>query len=415
MSHDIPTGNRAARRAGGRHRRQTATQAATALAVATAALASGIALAPSAMGDPIQGGVTGGTNQGGVTGEADTGGTTTASPAPAAGVPEPPAQVQTWIEAPAEYQPENAAWRPMPNYDYETETYTVPAQTYYEPVPLEQLHMPVAVAPTAPIIAPRDKIRFGDTLFDQPNWIADADAERTNNTSSVIEAQVTDFWRSVGVETTRAERLAASQVAGGATGAVAGVAAAGVPAAVVGGLIGGTIGGVQGAALGGIIPTPIPGLPIVTTGVAGTAGGAAIGAAVAGAPAAAVGALAGGAAGVAAATNFGAGDLGEPQTVEVSDVEHDAVSTQAQTVLTDWENSGPVGAAAADAVQNFVTTTAPALDQQARDFVAAQPGGQKIVEQVDTTLGEFFTNATPGLAGNLLSTAIGDGIAQHSN
>lgn len=251
-------------------------------------------------------------------------------------------------------------------------------------------------------------------MFEQANWMSDVDAERTNNTSAILEAQATDFWRSVGVETTRAERLAASQVAGGVTGAVAGATAVGVPAAVVGGLIGGTVGGVQGAALGTIIPTPIPGLPVVTSGVAGTAGGAAIGAAVAGVPAAAVGGLAGGAAGVAAATNFGAGDLTEPEEVAVEDVEHDAIVDQTAATLTEWENSGPVGAAAADTVQNVVES-APVVDQQVRDFVAAQPGGQEVIEQVDTSLNDFFANATAGLAGNLISTAVGDGIAQHGN
>lgn len=406
MSNDIHTGNRAARRSSGGRHRKAANQATVAL-VAAVAVAAGLALAPSAGAAPTQGGTTGGGTQGG----------TTATPAPApepAYVPEAPAQPSTWIETPQAYAPENVQWRAMPNYDYETETYVAPEYTYVAPVQVETLHQPVAVTPTAPIIAPRNKIRFGDSPFEQPNWVSDADAERTNNTSAILEAQATDFWRSVGVETTRAERLAASQVAGGVTGVVAGATAAGVPAAVVGGLIGGTIGGVQGAALGTIIPTPIPGLPVVTSGVAGTAGGAAIGEAVAGVPAAAIGGLAGGAAGVAAATNFGAGDLTEPTEVAVEDVEHDAIVDQTAATLTEWENSGPVGAAAADAVQN-VAQTAPVIDQQARDFVAAQPGGTQIIEQVDTALNKFFTTATPGLAGNLLSTAIGDGIAAHGN
>ena len=42
----------------------------------------------------------------------------------------------------------------------------------------------------------------------------------------------------------------------------------------------------------------------------------------------------------------------------------------------------------------------------------AQPGGEQIVEQVDSTLEAFFNDATPGLAGNLISNAIGDGITQ---
>lgn len=329
-------------------------------------------------------------------------------------MPEVPAQPATWVETPEAYAPENVQWRAMPNYDYETETYVAPQDTYVAPIQVETLHLPVAVTPTAPIIAPRNMVRYGDAMFEQPNWWSDIDAERTNNTTALTEAATTDFWRSIGVETTRAERLAASQVAGGVTGAVAGATAAGVPAAVIGGLIGGTIGGVQGAAIGGLVPTPIPGMPIVTTGVAGTAGGAALGAAIGGVPAAAIGGLAGGAAGVAAATNFGAGDLTEPEEVAAPDVEHDAIVDQTAATLTEWENSGPVGAAAADAVQNLAQT-APVVDQQVRDFVAAQPGGQQVVEQVDAALNDFFTNATPGLTGNLISTAVGDGITAHGN
>ncbi len=80
--------NRAARRARARrHRRPYGTQAATVLAVATAALASGIALAPSAHAEPLQGGVTGDSTQDGVTGGTRQGGTTTA-PAPET-TPEP--------------------------------------------------------------------------------------------------------------------------------------------------------------------------------------------------------------------------------------------------------------------------------------------------------------------------------------
>ncbi|MFF0818080.1 insoluble domain protein [Rhodococcus sp. NPDC003318] len=413
MNHDIHTGNRAARRSSGGRHRKVQRQATTAL-VAAAAVAAGLALVPSAGAAPTQGGTTGGGTQGGTVGGAAQGGTTTA-PAPApAYVPEAPAQPTTWVETPQTYAPENIEWRAMPNYDYEIETYVAPEYTYIAPVPVETLHLPVAVTPTAPIISPRNKIRFGDSLFEQPNWVSDSDAERTNNTSAIFEAQVTDFWRSIGVETTRAERLAASQVAGGVTGAIGGATAAGVPAALVGGLIGGTIGGVQGAYLGTVIPTPIPGLPVVTSGAAGTAGGAAIGAAVAGVPAAAVGGVAGGAAGVAAATNFGAGDLTEPREVAVDDVEHDAIVEQTAETLADWENSGPVGASAADAVQT-VAHAAPVVDQQVRDFITAQPGGQQVVEQVDMALNDFFTTATPGLTANLISTAVGDGIAQYRN
>ncbi|WP_312026546.1 insoluble domain protein [Rhodococcus aetherivorans] len=406
--------NRAARRA--RARRTRRTQAVTVLAVATAALASGIALAPSALAEPIQGGVTGDSTQDGVTGGTTQGGTTTPAPTPEpeASEPDVPAEPAYWVAPPTEYQPENVQWRPMPNYDYDTDTYLPHDEVIVDPVPLEQLHLPTPVTPTAPIIAPRNKVRFGDTVFEQPNWVSDRDAERTNNTSAVIEAQVSTFWRSIGVETTRADRLAAAQVAGGATGAVAGATAAGVPAAVTGALVGGTIGGLGGAALGGMVPTPIPGLPVVTTGVAGTAAGAALGAAAAGVPAAAVGAVAGAAAGVAAGTNFGAGDLGQPQEIEVPDIDHDAVATQTQGTLAQWETSGPVGQATATAVQNAVEA-APMVDQQVRDVVATQPGGTQVIDRVDSVLTDFLADVTPGLAGNLLSTAVGDGITTHGN
>ncbi len=63
-------------------------------------------------------------------------------------------------------------------------------------------------------------------------------------------------------------------------------------------------------------------------------------------------------------------------------------------------------------MQTFTTETAPAIDTQVRDVVQAQPGGEQIVEQVDQTLESFFNDATAGLAGNLISNAIGDGITQ---
>ena len=107
------SGNRAARRARGPHRRQSATHAATVLAVITAALASGIAQSPSAFADPIQGGVTGDSTQEGVTG-ADTPSGTAPTQAPeTAYVPETPAEPVYWVEPPAEYQ--NIEYQPLPD------------------------------------------------------------------------------------------------------------------------------------------------------------------------------------------------------------------------------------------------------------------------------------------------------------
>ncbi|MDF3311711.1 insoluble domain protein [Rhodococcus sp. T2V] len=397
-------GNRAARRARGWHRRQGTTQAATALAVITAALASGIALSPSAFADPIQGGVTGDSTQEGVTG-GDTPSTITApTPAPEhAHVPETPAEPVYWVTPPAEYQ--NIEYQPLPNYDYDTNAYVEPEDYYVAPVAFDQLHLPTPVEPTKPFIAPRDTLRLGELHIKQPNWVSDVDRDRTNNTMAVVQAGVSTGWRSIGVETSRADRIAAAQVGAGAAGAALGATAAGGAAATAGALVGGTIGGLAGMTAGNVF---LPGLGWVPAGIVGTAAGAGLGAAV-GIPVAAAGAVVGGAVAVAAVTPIAAGDKGEPKEIEVPDIDSEAVTAQTETVLTDWENSGPVGQAAADVVQD-TAAAAPAIDQQARDFVAAQPGGEQIIEQVEGTLNSFFTDTTPGLAGNLLSGAIGDAI-----
>ncbi|WP_326603573.1 insoluble domain protein [Rhodococcus sp. PD04] len=273
------------------------------------------------------------------------------------------------------------------------------------------LHAPTPVIdPTLPIEAPKDKIRVGRVIFDQPNWVSDIDAKRTNNTTAVIEAQVTDAWRSVGLETTEAEKVASGQVAGTALGAVSGFATGCAATAVPAGLIGGTIGGIGGAVLGGWVPSPIPGTAPITTGVAGTAGGAAIGAAAGCVAGGAVGAGIGGAAGLAAGTAYGAGEGATPIETTVPDVEEDQIAEQVDTTFDQWSQD-PVGATVVDAVQSFTTETAPALDTQVRDFVGAQAGGEQILDQVDQTLETFFNDATPGLSGNLISTAVGDAIA----
>ena len=99
---------------------------------------------------------------------------------------------------------------------------------------------------------------------------------------------------------------------------------------------------------------------------------------------------------------------GEPVDIEIPDVDQPAVTAQTQDTLAEWENSGPVGQFAANTVRDTVAA-APAIDAQVRDFVAAQPGGQQVIEQVDAALTDFFQNASPGLASTLISQAIGDG------
>lgn len=385
----------------GRHRAPSAPVIAagtlTALVVATFATA-GIAVAAP------QPGVTGpAPGQPGVTAPSPS-----PSPAPApspAPSTEPVPEPVYWVPPPAEYQ--NIPQQPLPNWDYDSGTYDAPADYSVAPIDYGNIHLPGPVEIVAPIIAPKEKGRIGDWVFEQKTWMSDDDLARTNNTSAVIESQVSTFYASIGVPVDRASRIAAAQLAGGAGGALAGAAAVGVPAATVGALIGGTIGGTSALGLFSPVLTPIGAVP---AGVVGTATGAGIGAAALGVPAAAIGAVGGGIAGVAAATAYGAGELGEPVDVsdQIPDIDQPAVTTQTQNTLTDWENSGPIGQAVATTVRDTVAA-APAIDQQARDFVAAQPGGEQIIEQVDTALTDFFTNASPGLASQLISDAIGAG------
>lgn len=394
MSNDINTSSRAARRTGGRHRKAQGT--ATAALVATAALAAGLVLTPSAGAAPTQGGTTGGGTQGG----------TTATPAPApapepAYVPEAPSQPTYWVEAPA-VQP---TYVPKPNYDYQTNQYTQQSN-YVAPIDYSALHAPVAVEAAPMYIAPPKTLMIGDYHATQPNWLTDGDLERTNNTSELIRSQVSTFYRSIGVDAARADRVAAGQLAGTIGGAVSGAALGAVPGA----LIGGTVGGNIGLGVGGFVSVPlapVPGLPavvVVPTTVAGTAAGAAIGGAITAVP----GAIAGGAAGFAAGTAFGAGDdQGQPIEVDLPSIDEGAITAQTETTLTQWEESGPVGQAAATAVRDVVAA-APGIDQQARDWATAQPGGQQVVDAIDGAL-TAFGQGSAGVASQMISSAIGQG------
>ena len=409
MNVDITAGNRATRRAqqgGRRHRREAAVRHGAVAMFAAAAVAAGIALAPTAVAAPGQAGITDGGGQAGIIGGGggQSGVTTEPTPPPAATAP-----VQTqpiyWVAPPPQYQ--NITYQPLQNWDYDANTYTAPNNTDdATPIDYSQLHLPGPVEIIAPIIAPRDTLRFGTFHIAQPNWVTDADLERTNNTTAIIESAVATGWHSLGVPVDKASRESAAQVAGAAGGALTGGLALAAPFATGGALIGGTIGGNIGMGLGNVF---VPGIGWVAGGLAGTGAGAGIGALALGAPAFIAGALGGGAAGFVAATAYGAGELGEPVDIEFPDVDQSVVTAQTQDTLAGWENSGPVGAAVATTVRDTVAA-APAIDAQVRGFVAAQPGGQQVIEQVDAALTDFFQNATPGLAASLLSDAVGAGI-----
>lgn len=408
MNVDITPGNRATRRAqhgGRRHRREAAVRHGAVAVFAVAAVAAGIALAPAAVAAPGQAGITDGGGQAGITGGGGQSGVTTEpAPPPAATAPVHTEPIY-WVTPPPQYQ--NITYQSLQNWDYDANTYTAPNNTDdATPIDYSQLHLPSPVEVIAPIIAPRDTLRFGTFHIAQPNWVTDADLERTNNTTSVVESMVATFWHSTGVPVDKASRESAAQVAGAAGGALTGGLALATPFATGGALIGGTIGGNIGMGLGNVF---VPGIGWVAGGLAGTGAGAGIGALALGTPAFIAGAFGGGAAGFVAATAYGAGELGEPVDIEIPDVDQSAVSAQTQDTLAGWENSGPVGAAVATTVRDTVAA-APAIDGQVRGFVAAQPGGEQIIEQVDAALTDFFQNATPGLAASLLSDAVGAGI-----
>ena len=297
--------------------------------------------------------------------------------------PEPPKSY--WVAPPVEY--DNVPTRPVPTYD-NTE--------YVAPIQIEQLHLPVAVEAVAPIEAPKDDLRLGDFGGPRPNWMSKEYRDRTVNSAAVIEAQYNTFWRSVGVDANRSDRIAAATIGSAAAGALGGAAAVGVPVAVGGALIGGTIGGNIGTAVGGFVTAPIAGVGAIPTGVAGTAAGAAIGAAVGGIPAALVGGVGGGLAGAAAGTAFGAGDSnGEPRELVLPNApEPDTAALTADTAAQFGQLQAQQPAAAT-VVADSVTAAPQIAEQitaqavQARETVLAQPGGDQVIAGLDAAAVEL--------------------------
>ncbi|MEU2004520.1 insoluble domain protein [Rhodococcus sp. NPDC019627] len=345
--------------------------------------------------------------------------TTPEAPAEQAGItstPSTPAE-----SAPAEViepaQPDPVYWGPapaepivyqaIPNFDYESNQYIEPEGGYADvaPVQFQDLHLPQWVEPTQPFIAPRDTLRLGELHLKQPNWVSDVDKDRTNNTVANVESATTTFWRSLGVETSRAERISAAQIGAGAVGAVTVGTAAAVVAGTACGLAAGTAAGIVGMSAGMVF---LPGIGWAPVGVLATAAGAAAGVAACAPPAFVVGAGLGGLGAAAAVTPFAAADKGEPREVEIADVDQPAITEQTEQVLEQWA-ADPIGTQVVSAVQDTVEA-APVIDQQVRDFAAAQPGGKQALEQVDTALTTFFGDSTPGLASQLISDAIGAGI-----
>ncbi|MGC0366413.1 hypothetical protein ABH922_004397 [Rhodococcus sp. 27YEA15] len=334
-----------------------------------------------------------------------------AAPGDQAGVTsEVPGQVG--VTAPAPQAPVET-WTPVPEvYRQPAKPYVSPA--YYgdpaPPIDYSTLHLPVQLDTfTAPVQAPAERLRFGRYETDLPNWISKDTGEKTNGQTAVVEAQTTDFWRSTGLETGEAERLAASQIGGGAVGVLAGASAAAAPAGAAGALIGGTIGGTSAVGLASALVTP---LGVIPAGVVGTAAGAGIGAAALALPAAVVGGIAGGAGGALAASAYGAGDLGRPVEFDIPDIDQSAITDQTRSTLEQWSSDSPAGAAVVDAVRATVSS-APSVDRQLREAVAALPGGSGIVASVDQGVSGILAATTvPGLPISMIADAIGGGISE---
>ncbi|MGQ5696353.1 insoluble domain protein [Rhodococcus erythropolis] len=326
-------------------------------------------------------------------------------PAPSPSVPEAPAEA--WVPVPPQY---SQPTKPIPNWDYDSNQYVAPATpTYTPPIDYSQIRLPAdpITTPTEVFIAPRNTVMVGNLHFTQPNWMSDNTTARTNATTNAALAAVTDFWISHNIPADQAQQLAAAQLAGTAGGAIAAAVSAGATAATLGALVGGTIGGTSGVVLAAPALTP---WGVIPAGVVATAAGAAIGAGLAGVPVAVGAGIVGGIAGFALATAYGDGTNGVPTTIDVPDIDQPAITTETQDTLTSWEQSGPVGTAAATFVRD-TAANAPVVDAQIRSAVSSIPGGDGVVAAFDQAVSDFQTaTEVPGLPLGMIADAIGAGI-----
>ncbi|MFG2441454.1 hypothetical protein ACGFQG_01180 [Nocardia fluminea] len=179
--------------------------------------------------------------------------------------------------------PERPESRPVPEYP-----------TPAPPVVIEELHLPEPVEPVAPIVPPARTLRVGEFTSPVPDEVPNDILDGVNGTAAGAEAAIATQGRSVGINPSRSDKIAAATVGG----ALAGAAIAGVPAAAVGAVGGGLIGAGIGAGAG------------FAVGAAGTAGAAAILGAAAAVPTAGAGALAAIPAGFALAWPIAAASTG---------------------------------------------------------------------------------------------------------
>ncbi|WP_064076517.1 hypothetical protein [Prescottella equi] len=389
----------------GRHRK-TRQRAAIAVAVPVAA---SLAFAGIADAAPSQPGVSVEGDQPGVsTGGGEQPGTTAPAPAPAPEREYVPYYTPIYQDAPS---------KPVYNYDYsQNSNYSGGGRGYYSGYSDNYngggYSQPVYTAPVddpdvvAVVEAPVKTFRAGDFIANQTDLLPEKQWNQLNATFADMEAAYGQFWRSTGVDASRADRIAAASIGTGVIGAATGAAIGAVPGA----LIGGTIGGNIGLTMGGIVSiplAPVPGLPavvVVPTTVAGTAVGAAAGAAIGGA----IGAIPGAAVGVALGTATGAG---EPTTEPVEftlpskpRADQEAITAQTQQVVEQVE-SMPGGAGVVEAARTVVEQApqvAAQTDKAVREAISAQPGGAEAIAGFDA----FVSEVAPWTA------IVGDSIAE---
>ncbi|MBF6460271.1 hypothetical protein IU433_14615, partial [Nocardia puris] len=109
------------------------------------------------------------------------------------------------------------------------------------PIAVEDLHLPEPVEPVAPIAPPPRTLRVGEFSTPVPDEVPDDLLGGVNGTAADVEAFIATQGRSVGINPSRSDKIAAATAAGAVGGALAGAAIAGVPAAVVGGVAGGAL------------------------------------------------------------------------------------------------------------------------------------------------------------------------------
>ncbi|NLG56495.1 MAG: hypothetical protein GX542_12760 [Rhodococcus sp.] len=262
-----------------------------------------------------------------------------------------------------------------------------------------------------PIQAEEGTVRLGVFKSAKPEWLSEEYADQLNNTSAVLEAQGATAFNSLGIPTTRSQRIAGGAVAGAAVGALIGGAVMTVPGVVVGALVGGTIGGTSGVL--GCAPLVAPLLASIglapagaVIGTACTVAGGLIGAGVGAGALIAAGAVVGGTIGAVVGTAYGAGEnMGEAAEYVPAGFDKDALIAQTRHVVNGLETSA-AGLAVTNGFRGASDAFQGALDN-GRDAIAARPDGEALLAQIDNVDLAFKNIVNPG---HEAGDAIGIGV-----